>query len=408
MYKVFVCFILLLDVSFFYLLPIDSISNVLSNYQKLLITIFVVFALVLTFFKTFKNIRYLFFYNILFLGFLYVSEVVLSNISYNQGIKSIIVSSNQYIVLGAYFLISYYVVKKSNIDTLEKIILIFVIALSSIFIIQYLIYKFDGNLFLFIDKNRALMSKRFGEIRIYESTYFNIWGFVLAFGIALKRKSTNKKIAIVACVVSFIQILLVSKNRMGLLIAILSCIYMILINLGKNRYFKYLIGSIIIVAVFGMFKVPVLNNFISTINLKDEGIAIRFEAIEYYINQINSNPFFGTGFIQVKENDDSFNFVRGEKGLFYKDDVGVVGIINTFGIIGLIWYLFLAAKIIKILFNIRNKNKEKNYIEIYGLSLFILGGSAFMNPFDTQRIVLFPFFLALIDVSNKEFLLKDN
>lgn len=403
MYKKFIYLLLLLDLSFFYIIPINELSRgAISNYQKIGVVIVGIIATLIYFKRLFKEKRYLFYNNLLFLGCLFICEIFLSALMYAQGIRPLITVSNHYIIVIAYFIICYYMDKNNGIAKLEKIILNFSIILSVVLIIQYIVYNLNGELFLYIDRERAASSIRFGTIRIYESAYLPAFASVLSFGIFLKRDKVNMKILSgIAFSISFLQVILVSKNRMSLLMMTLSYIYMIFIKYDKKRIRKWvsLLSSFILI-VF-LLQLPSINNFISTFSLKEASITIREQAINYYVQQLSEHPIFGVGFIEPIENDKSFYEVRGNDGIFYKDDIGILGSIHTFGLFFIIWYIFLIFKIVKVLRVIRKEKKQTQYIELYGLYCFSIIGSIVMNPFDSQRIVLFPFVLAFIDYANK-------
>lgn len=402
MYKKITYLILILDLSFFYLIPISRLSrNLIANYQKLGIAMIVLLSIHIGMKMLFKYEKYVFTTNILFFILIFINEFILSHIEYKQDIISLITVSNCYLILLAYFFISFYLKKSNDISKLENTIVYFTIIISGVLILQYIIYNLTGNMFLFIDQTRAKTNIRFNGIRIYESTFFIIFGFVLSFGLYLKAENRKLKILYFSGVlISFIQIMLVSKNRMGLVLAAASCIYMSSIKVYKVKIKKYLRLIAFILLVIFLFQLPMLNRFLTSINLNDDSLTIRLDGIKYYTKQIFDNIIFGMGFIKALPGDESFVLVRGYEGKFYKDDMGIIGLVNTFGVVGLVWYLFLVYKVIKILKRIAKNNQINNFIEIYGLCFLVFIGSITNNPLDTQRIVLFPFLLSLLDYSN--------
>ena len=410
MNKILIYMILLIDLCFFYLIPRPGIiGSLVNNYQKIGLTLFIVISISLVSKKIFKNNKYLFMVNIFNLLLLITGEIVISYIRFGQSPKSLLATSNHYIIIIAYFLIYYYLNENNNrLEALEIILIKFISTISIILLIQYIVYNFTGILFLNIDKQRTISSIRFGSIRIYEGGYLPIFGIVLSFGILLKRHKSLKiqKMSMVCLIASLMHLIFVSKSRMGLVMAGLSCGFMILRLYSKNRVKKYTFMMLFVVILFIMVRLSFINQFITSINMKDYSLLTRIDAIEYYSEQLKENIFLGLGFIEPIEGDSSYYFVKGPSGMYYKDDMGLLGLVHTFGIVGLCWYTFMIIKVCKVLILLRRQNMQQNYIELYGMTFLVFAGSIVMNPFDPQRIVVFPFLLALIDAAYRNVKLK--
>lgn len=403
MYKLIIYIMLLLDLCFFFIIPLPGmLGSIINNYQKIGLSSFIIVTTLILSKYIFKNKAYFFSKNMFWLVLILFSEGILSLFRYDQGIKSILSNSNHYFVIIGYFIIVSYIRNNEyDIEKLEKIIIKIAIILSSVMIIQYIVYSIGGIMFLNIDKQRAISSIRFGSIRIYEAAYFPVFSMVIAIGIFLKSDNWNKmkKLSAICIVTTLTQLLMISKGRMLFVLSILSFIYMMLIKYNNKKIKKYIMIIVVGIIIIIVSKVPVVNEFLSSINNKDYSLLTRVDAMNYYYNQIKESPLLGTGFIEAIEGEDSYYIVRGPNGMFYKDDMGVLGIINTLGIIGAVWYVFIIIKIIKILFIIKNRKEEMRYLELYGLFILIIIGTVVMNPFDSQRISTFPIFISLVECS---------
>lgn len=398
MYKIIIALIILLDTSFLYLIPISDISNgIIGYYQKMGLSCFAILISLLLINKIFKKEnKYIFQNNILVLFVMVLIQIVVSKLIYNQGFSALLSMSNQYILLILYFFFTYYISYKNNREKFENITIKFLLILSILMLVQYIIYIKTGNLFLSIK-----LGTRYGSIRVYESDYFFTFGAVLTFGLFLNRKNRllNKKLLFFVFILCCIEVIFVSKSRMGLLVAILSCLFMIILKYRNNIIKKLGVLIACVVLFFVLMQIPSFNNAFSTINSNDSSLLTRGKAIEYYLSQFIEKPILGVGFIKPIENDESYYIVRGEQGKFYKEDLGIFSNVLTLGIIFIPWYLILVRKILKILLIIYRRGKEKNCLEIYGMFFAMILGSIVMNPFDPQRILVFTIFIAFMDNS---------
>lgn len=398
MYKKIITLFLLLDVSFFYLLPIGKLSKgIVGNYQKLAVVILIGISFILYFNSLFNKKRYLFNWEVKSLIILFIYEFFVSAFKYQQGIISLIITSNHYLVIIGYFLICYCIENENGIEKIEKRIMYIAVILSILFLIQYIFYNIKAEFFLYINTDRAVNSMRFGNIRIYENGYLPGFASVLAFGSLFSKRNSNKKIAMVTLGLCNLEIILISKNRMVLLMVILSYIYMIFTKYKKNIIKKIFVIMITLMGLYFIFRIPAVNEFVDSISLNDTSIIIRGGAISYYIEQLKNNLLLGTGFINPIENTEWYYMVRGGGGIFFKDDIGILGSIHTFGVIFIVWYGGVIVKMKKVLTNRKEYIRKGLYVEIYGICFFCIIGSIVMNPFDVQRIVLFPFILAMVD-----------
>ena len=73
----------------------------------------------------------------------------------------------------------------------------------------------------------------------------------------------------------------------------------------------------------------------------DDGIRARMTGIRFFLEKFKEYPLFGMGFITTSGNLDpvSYGLLCSPSGYrFDRSDVGIIGVLNLFGILGVVWY----------------------------------------------------------------------
>ena len=206
-----------------------------------------------------------------------------------------------------------------------------------------------------------------------------------------------KKSNILSLIVGTIYIIYVSKTR-GYLIALTICI-LSMIYFYKRGFISKIYTTVIVILVGAIIiNLPIISKY-NDLKENDYGSSItRQNAINFYVNQIRNKPLFGMGIINtVNKNDENYSIVRGPYGKFYRDDVGIIGFTNEFGILGLILFLnimVISFNIIKI--NFKDKSIYNN-IEKVGLFTFLIITTPTLIAMNAERIVYLPFILFMIE-----------
>ena len=170
--------LLMIDTSFMYLLKFPNfISTYMSNYQKALL---VAVILIINVFYTKKIIKngFVFIYSMILLRFMFTTSVLLGNLRYNQNIKDVLSNGIYLLVPFSYFLLSLFTKSKKGLLEFENIIIVLGTLQAFLFNLQYIMYNSFNYVFLNIDINKSIISSRFGEIRIYESSYLIIFSSI--------------------------------------------------------------------------------------------------------------------------------------------------------------------------------------------------------------------------------------
>ncbi|MDM0979081.1 hypothetical protein QTJ05_14230 [Clostridium perfringens] len=325
--------------------------------------------------------------------FLCIVEIIISKLRYDQSNISLFSVSIYYFVILIYFIISYYNVKQKEII---KIFINISLVLSIILIIQFVLYEKSGIAFLKINVGSV---KRFGEVRISEGAHAVALGIILSFSEIIKSRKilleSNIK-NILNLILGFIEIIFIAKTRSILVILIISIIFMLLYH-SKGISERIKIIFMIIISSIILMNSNIVKKYDNLDSEEKWSTIARKGAIEYYLDQVVEKPLFGVGIINPSESIEMHYYARGPLGIYYRDDVGIIGFLNAFGLVGLIWYISLVYKILKIIsVNIKKGCIRKN-IQIIGLGMFLSACSFTIIFTDPQRIYLLPFVLYMIE-----------
>ena len=69
----------------------------------------------------------------------------------------------------------------------------------------------------------------------------------------------------------------------------------------------------------------------------DAGIAVRFRAIRHYLSHFYEYPLTGVGLISASKSLPGWQVLYGPYGQYYRSDVGLIGLMSQFGMLGLLW-----------------------------------------------------------------------
>ena len=246
----------------------------------------------------------------------------------------------------------------------------------------------------------ALVVTRIGShnMRLYEGTSSSvILAGILSFD-KLVSSAKGKRELFSLCVValSFINIYYVSQSRILLLILVASFVAIFLnsINhrINKRTFVMLILGSIIIVLSMN-YVLDVIDSLVFDLNSNSSlTFSIRIAELQYYYDLWKTNPIFGVGLIAG----DSCKYImHGPYLNFGYDDIGIVGVLFKYGIIGFAWYVLSGLYILKLYL------KTKSNI-ILGLLVLFLGCCATLSYLDLGRTILFTLTMIIIDSERRE------
>lgn len=283
----------------------------------------------------------------------YIIECIYSTFlysKYGQSFSGTIASSFGILSIISFFPLFFLQEKISDVDYLKKAIKK-VGCIAAIFsIIQVFLYNY-GIILLDITGT----SIRYGTLR------FGIAGYIVSIGLIIALFDyfyNNKRKDLFYIIIGVIYFLYASKTRTEMMY-ILGSVYVVVILFVKNKTVKTLMIFSAIVMVIVLLYSGFFSKYLFELS-NDAGINMRFETIEYYINQFKEKPILGMGFIKINLNDTLDAIVYGNRGYYFRDDVGFIGLLNERGIIGGILYIALVVNLFKMVFFMYKKDKRKN------------------------------------------------
>ena len=192
--------------------------------------------------------------------------------------------------------------------------------------------------------------------------------------------------------------IIMSKTRSSIIIIILIVFELLFILYKVSEKKK----SIMLVMLFLPIAALIERNRILQIvlNLFNErrkiGITFRFDELNYFVRHIFDNIFFGMGIIGQR-NTTYYGVLHGDRHNYYLSDIGILGFICVFGIVGLGLMIYLIASMIIITKNQHNMVIRKcDYILMYYFAMT----SILTSMLDIQRIIILTFYLVIFDTIN--------
>lgn len=268
--------------------------------------------------------------------FLIAAEVIWTYSRYRQPISLACKEGFYYIVpIFAYF--TFYQLY-SNQMSAYKICDIFIkvgIISSIVAVAAYVLYTYGGINFLQLADSMP-NNFRNGTIRFSVGSTVVFMATIMSITRVLWKEYT--KIDVINLALSAIQIIVINKTRTSLLYMVMLILLIFLFGKKVNPFLKVLMIILVIMCGAGVFISldNVTTNILDYFNA-DAGIRVRFSAIEFYMSQFKQVPVLGMGLISSSKDIAGWQLLYGPAGYFYRDDVGIVGLLNKFGIAGLIW-----------------------------------------------------------------------
>lgn len=390
----------IVDVGF---VPSNFIPLILHGYKKEFNLLCITFVYIILFINDIMNIakEALFKNYITIFTILFIFCIIFTPIFYPEadGYDSILYYSLIYLNIFFYYVLLDFIKEISRDKRWTNWILISAILLSVLLIVAATICNSTGEIIL-PHSEMLPFHVRNGLVRYTSGSEAILLGYVISL-ISLFHPRTPRMMkccAFLVAVTALIECIYVAQTRA--LIAIYICTFLItfVIHLSMKRLTS--ICLIVLMMIGGLlFAAGETSNIINTqlmIDTSEISYINRFAAIGYYIKCTLSNPFIGIG--RVSDITAAGKLLRhGTGGLFYPDDVGLIGNMATFGIGILLWYVGLICKIIN--------NTDQKAIKTIFICIFV--GSAFtLSILDEKRIILLPILLALYDNIRKRKLNK--
>lgn len=336
-------------------------------------------------------------------------QTFISSLKYNQWVfQSLVADKYQFVILMYSVFVLCFGINRKSLEIIEKVIIVVGMICAVLIDIQVLIGLNRGIDFLYLT-----YGLRAETVRVFASAHFIAIAVALSFArLFMKNKrdeyesSGIKIIYIVSIVAGIINIFLISQTRMLMAISVFVISILFLFkDKGKmlgNYIRKFISIVFVIFIIYVLINSELFSKMMEEFRVQTVSIDNRSNAYEYYWQQITSSFvsfFFGTGFI-YDQNTSYLYIIRGIYGGLNRSDVGIVGFIHKFGLMGFCWYL--SALVITGKSLIRSWYHNKYSMDLMVLWLYFLLGSGTLCMLDAERIFMFPVLLYASIVYRKE------
>lgn len=402
--ETFLFLLLLLQVNFFDLINTkNNFLGILNGYnQKNLISFLVVIYLIIFILKGRNNIQNNEIIKRNFNAFVLSFELVIlitlffSSFVYNQSIVDTFINSFYFIILFLYFIYSSYFSNWLRWIRVIKMFSVFSFILSITKLIQSFcvmnygiqILKLNND----VDYDTALSGNYviLNFTRIPSACDFVFFStFLLIVTITINKSFFNRWFSIIILTTNIMYIILVGQTRLYIaMISLMVGLYVV--NVVNNKYGSFGIFATIFIFLLLLYKIvgKIIYYFMYGNELRAKSAFMRFYEMNYYLELFKNNPWIGLGFPDSKD----YGFLlHGGNFSYYLDDVGIIGYIGRFGIIGCIpLFIFICTYI-------KQGLRINNIFVFLMFIVYIVGSFISLSLFDEPRIFYLPFLLLFLD-----------
>ena len=288
---------------------------------------------------------------------------------------------------GGYFaLIGYVLVQNLTIskEQIQKIFVNYTKLIVLFFFIQYAIFKISGNI-IFIDFYNPQM--RAGFLRAGVGSEFVALSIIIMFAEFLqtyrKKKRFDIKLIIWMGIFSVYFVLFICI-RAAILAIFLSCLVLVFIGTDSRK----LKLGILLLGVLGgalILQSSVFDKYMQIDKIEGGGsITGRLAMYAYYFNGFMQHPIMGQGFIKPI-NSALTTLLYGQYGFYYLEDVGIVGYLFTFGLVGLFLFLTFITKGMKTIISGYKDRSIFSDSVVLGVFMFLVFTMPTLFLFDYAR-----------------------
>ena len=222
-------------------------------------------------------------------------------------------------------------------------------------------------------------------------------GFLLCAAEFSVRKENRRKLALVL-LLCVIHIIFLGKTRSRIVMSSLTIIYVLLFQKIKNDRLRTFLR---IATIFAGLAFVALGDFSqysyeNALAAQNWSLAIRYKAVWHYMEQFFKNPILGVGYALTAKTESGLSMWKGT-GTYYVTDVGVIGFLFVYGLVGAFWLV----KSVKTIWQ-QIETKDISYTEETRVCCriiftYMLITSMTLIFTDNERIFYLPLLLLLID-----------
>lgn len=398
--KFFLSLFLLFQVNFFDLINIkDTFLNGIASYsQKKVMMVIVLFYFIIRPFYSEMNLNrwgnFTFFVLFLLVAWLLVIWGTIKN--FGQSTFSTFLSGYYFFMVLLYFVYSKIMTNWLAWRDLSKIFIIFSTILSTTKLLQSIFLSKFHTLFFFLNTNNdynTALQLRFtllGFTRIPSISDFIFFALLIFLVCKVHLKNVfSKRTDLFLLFLNLSCLILVGQTRGYTIMILAVLIYCFSSFLFKRVDFAIAFAFSILSALpILLLTFSLIRKIIFSDSSRLIAISIRLRAYKYYLDNITFSKWFSLGFVR----DDLFkNILHGPGNLYNIDDVGIVGFLAIFGMLGIFLLIVLLFDFLVVFLN-------SNYKVTTCLILIVfLAMCVSLSIFNAQRIFYLPVIFSLLD-----------
>lgn len=260
--------------------------------------------------------------------------------------------------------------------------------------VQAIAYNATG--ILFIKGNSGNI--RFGFIRIKLCNINTLMVIYSLYKIIISKTKTKILYYLVG-VLGVLEIILVQQTR-TIMLAIIATILVMYIASKKSIKKRYILAFVVLIAGGVLYRLGFFDSFIGSFSLNgDESFSTfnRLNEYDYYLRMFQNNIVTGFGFIPPFRNNAYYSIRAGKSGVYFLDDVGIVGLLAQFGLMSVFVVIGLFIREFISVVNAVRKRKSQDAVFLVGLMTYAVFSMFSVSIFDQQRILLWAFMISIIE-----------
>ena len=393
----------LFECRFFYLVPMPAVL-VAGSTNKNLLAVFSLCAFVWFLIRE-KKLRFGYFGITFILIFASVTvSTVLSSFEFGYKLTQVLWGIIPYLLLLLYFPARKYLSDKVIFEQFIVTGEIVSVIMTVLFLLQYVKYTGESSVFLKIPDmipDHYIWHPDEGlRIRNIFDGLFRVFALVI-FDRILAKRFRKCFLDIISYISIVASVLLIDRSRSYLVIILFSSI-VILIYRSRKRITTviFLIGSVALAGGFAMAFIKMTSIAESILNNTGSWFA-RVEAAGHYIAVGLEHVFFGIGMADPESLPAVEKYVRGVQGIYYPDDVGIIGLFALLGVTGIALYIVIMVKVYRCF-----KYSTDNKALLFGLFICLILSSVLTTYFDRTRLLALVFTAVLCEINSDKRLSK--
>lgn len=293
----------------------------------------------------------------------------------------------------------YILIVQDNFEDLMSTVMLLVTIALGLMLLHALFYQWYQIEFL----NISIYAKK-----LMRNDRFRMWDLSSLEGLAIiygmyriffvKRKKTRYLIQTIICVAALVY---VEQTRMMFIALAASIFIMIIMKPCKTA--NGILAKCALIVMVGVVSVAwVIPKLISSFN-GGGSISYRLIELQFVFNMLHNRGILGMGIISSRLQ--SYLYYHGVYSSVSLDDIGLIGYMAQTGVWSIVLFIVPMVRMLWILFNLK---KDEVYIFLWSIFIYLVITSSTLFVLDSQRILMWPFCLALFEFCNNKYNKKMN